>query len=336
MSTPTIVLTHWVHPEVIDHLSPHGELILNQTRETLSGEELMNRMRQAHAMMAFMPDCVDDAFLRQCPRLKVIGGALKGYDNFDVAACTRHGVWFTMVPDLLTLPTAELAIGLMLALARNIGPGDRWIRSGRFKGWQPLFYGSGLSGARVGLLGMGRVGQTLARMLTGFNAEVRYFDPKTLSATREKDLGVRSAAMEKVLAMSDYLICAAPLNPETRHLLDAPAIAGMKRGSLLINIGRGSSVDEAAVAAALQSGHLAGYAADVFEMEDWALKDRPRTIHPDLLAQKDKTVLTPHLGSAVDAIRKEIALEAARNIIQALEGRIPAGAVNRIDTARTA
>jgi lactate dehydrogenase-like 2-hydroxyacid dehydrogenase len=125
MTSHTIVITHWVHPEVVDLLSPHGKVILNPSRETLPPGELMERMRNAHAMMAFMPDSVDDAFLEQCPRLKVIGAALKGYDNFDVAACTRRGVWFTIVPDLLTIPTAELAVGLLLALARNIGPGDR-------------------------------------------------------------------------------------------------------------------------------------------------------------------------------------------------------------------
>lgn len=336
MNTHTIVLTHWVHQEVIDLLSPHGKLVLNQTPDTLPGDVLMERLRHAHAMMAFMPDCVDDAFLRQCPQLNVIGAALKGYDNFDVTACTRHGVWFTIVPDLLTIPTAELAIGLMLALARNIGPGDRFIRSGGFQGWQPVFYGSGLSEAKVGLLGMGRVGQTIARLLLGFNADIRYYDPKPLNVHQEKTLGVRPASMEDVLADSDYLICAAPLNAKTRHLLNAHTIAAMKPGSLLINIGRGSSVDEGAVAAALERGHLAGYAADVYEMEDWALKDRPPSIHPDLLSFKDKTVLTPHLGSAVDDIRKEIALEAARNIIEVLNGRIPPGAVNQIDTLRTA
>jgi phosphonate dehydrogenase len=331
MNKNTIVVTHWIHQEVINLLSPHGELILNQTRDTLPHEELMARMRDAHAMMAFMPDSVDDAFLNKCPQLKVIGAALKGYDNYDVSACTRHGVWFTIVPDLLTIPTAELAIGLILALSRKIAPGDRWIRSGQFHGWQPLFYGSGLSGATVGIFGMGRVGRTIAQRLTGFDTDVIYFDPQPLSLQQEQALRTSSSSIEEVLARSDYLICAAPLNAETRHMINDRTITEMKSGSYLINIGRGSSVDESAVAAALDSGHLSGYAADVFEMEDWALEDRPRTIHPTLLEQKDKTILTPHLGSAVDDIRREIALEAARNIVQALQGTPPIGALNHID-----
>jgi len=288
-------------------------------------------MRQAHAMMAFMPDSVDDDFLGQCPQLQVIGAALKGFDNFDVAACSRRGVWFTIVPDLLTMPTAELAVGLMLALARNIGPGDRWVRSGHFQGWRPTFYGSSLTRATVGILGMGRVGCAIARLLMGFDTKVIYFDPQPLDSEQEHFLQARCATLEEVLGKSDFVISATPLNHLTRHLINPRTIAAMRSGSFLINIGRGSVVDELAVAVALDSGHLAGYAADVFEMEDWALEDRPRSIAPALLVQKDNTVFTPHLGSAVDCIRKEIALEAARNIIQALAGRKPQGAVNQVE-----
>ncbi len=330
MKKNTIVLTHWVHKEVIELLAPHGEILLNQTRDTLPKELLMERMRKATAMMAFMPDCVDDAFLEECPQLRIIGAALKGYDNFDVEACTRNGVWLTIVPDLLTIPTAELAIGLMLALTRNIGPGDNWVRSGKFHGWQPMFYGNGMIGATVGILGMGQVGHTIARRLTGFDTEVIYYDPKPLDRKIEISLSVFSAPFEKVLEKSNYLICAVPLTDQTHHLVDGRTIAAMKRGSYLINIGRGSCVDEGAVVEALSNGHLSGYAADVYEMEDWALDDRPRSVHPGLLAHSDKTVLTPHIGSAVDDIRREIALEAARNIIQGLSGERPVGAINQI------
>jgi phosphonate dehydrogenase len=304
--------------------------VLNQSRGTLPTEELMHRLKQAHAMMAFMPDKVDDAFLQQCPNLKVVGAALKGYDNFDVEACTRHNVWFTIVPDLLTNPTAELAIGLMLSLARNIGPGDQWVRSGDFQGWLPIHYGSGLDGATVGLLGMGRVGQAITRRLSGFGARLLFHDPRSVTVDVDSNLKVQAAFMEEVLSHSDFIICAVPLNSQTKHLINSRTIVRMKRGSYLINIGRGSTVDEQAVAEALDIGHLAGYAADVFEMEDWALEDRPRFIHPSLLAHHDRTIFTPHLGSAVDSVRKAIAMEAGRNIIQALTGETPQGAVNHI------
>lgn len=330
MTQNKIVITHWVHQEIIDLLSPQGELVLNQSKETLPEEEILQRMKNAQAMMAFMPDQVDANFLEQCPELKIIGAALKGYDNFDVDACTRRRVWFTIVPDLLTIPTAELAIGLLLAISRNVFPGDRSIRSNQFRGWKPTLYGTGLYGSTVGILGMGQVGQTIARQLIGFETKTIYCDPKPLDFELEQSFKAYRLEFNDVVSKSDFLVCATPLTAETRHLVNTETLSMMKAGSYLVNIGRGSSVDENAVASALEKGHLAGYAADVFEMEDWALDDRPRKVNPNLLAQENKTLFTPHLGSAVDSVRKEIALEAARNIIQGLQGQVPSGAINRI------
>lgn len=327
---PKIVLTHWVHPEVVELLSPHGELVLNPTRETPAAETLARRVADADALMVFMPDSLDGAFLEQAPRLKIVAGALKGYDNFDVEACTRRGVWFTNVPDLLTVPTAELALTLLLALSRKVPAGDRWVRSGRFQGWRPMLYGRGVSGRTVGILGMGAVGQTVARRLAGFDVRIRYVDRRPLEKGAESELKARFTHLADLLGSSDYLIVSLPLSEATYHLIDAKALAAMKRGACLINVGRGSVVDEQAVVEALASDRLAGYAADVFEMEDWALDDRPRQIARELLDMTDKTLFTPHLGSAVDDVRRDIALAAARNIIDALENRRPRGAVNTI------
>jgi phosphonate dehydrogenase len=268
--------------------------------------------------MVFMPDSLDDAFLRECPNLKIVAGALKGCDNFDVEACTRLGIWFTIVPDLLTEPTAELALALLLGLARNVLPGDRLIRGGEFQGWRPILYGTGLAGSTVGIIGFGAVGRALALMLQGFSSRVQYYDP---SVDGSKPLDV-------VLASSDFVLPLLPLTAETFHLLGRGALAGMKRGAYLINVSRGSVVDEEAVADALESGHLAGYAADTFEMEDWALPNRPREINPRLLRNTDRTLFTPHLGSAVASARLQIELAAANNILQALRGERPSGAIN--------
>lgn len=328
---PNIVMTHWVHQEVIELLSPYGNLLLNQTRDSLPPDLLLERAATAHALMAFMPDCVDEGFLQQCPHLKIIAAALKGYDNFDVAGCTRHGVWFTCVEDLLTVPTAELAVALMLSLIRKIGPGDRWVRSGRFQGWRPIFYGMGLENRKVGIIGMGSVGRAIAQRLNGFGSKLLYADPFALSSAEEDQYRLHYSPLAELLKTADIIVGAAPLTEYTRHLIDATALRRMKPGSFLVNVGRGSVVDETAVAEALEQGRLAGYAADVFEMEDWALNDRPRTISPTLLDLSDKTVFTPHLGSAVDDVRKDIALEAARNIVQVLSGEPPAGAVNQLE-----
>jgi phosphonate dehydrogenase len=325
---PKVVVSHWVHNEVIELLARHCDLVANNSRDSWSRDELIRRCRDADGLIAFMPDAVDGAFLVACPRLRVIACALKGYDNFDAAACTRRGVWLTIVPGMLTGPTAELAVGLVIGLTRRISAGDRWVRSGQFAGWRPIHYGTGLAGSIVGILGMGAVGRAIARRLAGFEVRLAYHDLRLLPGGDELELGVRRMSREGLLMAADILISTLPLTPQTRHLIDADALALMKPGSYLVNVGRGSVVDEAAVAAALKGDRLAGYAADVFEFEDWTQRERPAAIPPELLAQRDRTLFTSHMGSAVDAVRRDIALYAARAVVQALRGERPQGAVN--------
>lgn len=325
---PRVVLTQWVHPEITHYLSPHARVIPNDTRNALSRKEILVRTKRADAIMVFMSDRIDEEFLDNCPKLKIVAAALKGYDNFDVEACTRRGIYFTIVPDLLTVPTAELTIGLMIALARNVEAGSRMVKSERFKGWRPHFYGAGLAGMTAGLIGMGKVGKAIAQRLSPFEMKLLYYDKKPLARESERALGIVRVSLEKLLAESDYLILMVPLTSETYHMIDYARLRLMKEGAFLINSCRGSAVNERDVARALSEGHLAGYAADVFEMEDWAVAGRPRKIPEELLKEREKTLFTPHLGSAVDKVRLEIALEAARNIIQALNGDRPGGAIN--------
>lgn len=306
MSRARIVITQDPFPETIDLLSPHAEVIVGPPE------------RDADALMVFMPDSLDAAFLECCPNLKIVAAALKGFDNFDVDACTRLGIWFTIVPDLLTEPTAELALALMLSLARNVLPGDRLIRTGEYEGWRPILYGTGLSGSKVGMIGFGAVGRALARMLEGFSCHILYSDPAAAAST----------PLETLLASSDFVLPLLPLTAETFHMLGSGALARMKPGAYLINVSRGSVVDEDAVAGALESAHLAGYAADTFEMEDWARHDRPREINPRLLRLTGRTLFTPHLGSAVVSARREIERAAACNLLEALRGERPSGAIN--------
>jgi phosphonate dehydrogenase len=328
---PRVVITHWVDAEVIKLLEERCDVVANPTRETMPREVVLRRARDAQAVMTFMPDWVDEAFLAACPGLRVVAGALKGYDNFDVDALRRHGVWFTIVPDLLTVPTAELAIGLVLALARKVLPGDELVRGGRFQGWRPVLYGDGLAGRTAGLIGMGALGRAVARRLAGFEMRLLYVDEKEV-APAEASSATR-VELPELLTRSDYVLSLVPLSPRTFRQLDAAALAKMRPGSYLVNVGRGSVVDEGAVAAALASGRLAGYAADVFEMEDWARADRPKQIPATLLEDRGRTVFTPHLGSAVSEVRKQIALWAAKSILEALGGARPRGAVVGPDAA---
>jgi phosphonate dehydrogenase len=325
---PRVFLTNRVFPEIISYLEKVADVDANLSAEPFSRDEFIARASRADALMAFMNDSLDGALLDSCPNLQIVAAALKGCDNFDVAACTARGIWLTIVPDLLTIPTAELAIALALGLARKVSEGDRLVRSGKFEGWRPVLYGAGLSGKTAGIVGMGALGRAVAARLAAFGMKILYTDPVALSTETEKELRAVQAEPMELLYASDFLFLLMPLSPETVHTYGEDALSIMKSTAFIINVGRGSVIDEAAVAQALADGRLAGYAADVFEMEDWARADRPRSIHPSLLAQPEKTLFTPHLGSAVAEVRFEIEMRAARNIAEALAGRRPPDAIN--------
>lgn len=316
----TIVVTHWVHPEVVARLAPIASLELNETRESWPKAVLHRHLRDAEAVVVFMPDRVDAEFLDAAPRLRIVACALKGYDNIDVAECRRRGVRVTIVEDLLTEPTADLAIALLLALSRNVLRGDARVRAPGYAGWRPVLYGAALQGRTVGIVGFGRLGRAVAKRIEAFGATVRFSDPAVTD-------DARAMALDDLLAASHHVILAAPLTKATYRLFDAQRLARMRFGATLVNVGRGSVVDEESVADALGMERLSGYAADVFEFEDLSLADRPRTIPASLLALSDRTVFTPHLGSAVDDVRLAIAMQAAEAVADLFEGREPRGAV---------
>jgi phosphonate dehydrogenase len=327
---PKVVVSSKVDPESLKLLAPYAEINANEMREPWSRRELAMHAEDAYGIIAFMTDAVDEVLLRSCPSLRIVAGALKGHDNFDVDACTRRGVWVTVCPDLLTEPTADLTIGLLLSLSRNLTKGDRLVRRGEFRGWRPVLFGTGLQGAAVGILGMGAVGQAIARRLKGFGCRLSYFDSRPLSIEDEHSLCIERGSLKSIAAQSDVLILALPLTDRTVKLVDRKLLSCMKPSCLLINPARGSLVDEDAVADAIEAGRLGGYAADVFAFEDIARADRPATIPARLIADDHRTILTPHLGSAVASVRREIVDEAARNIVDSIEGRSPRGAINTV------
>lgn len=329
----TVVSTHRIHDSVKMLLSRECEVIANETQDSWPSEGLSKRAGIANGLLVFPPDRIDESFLAKCPKLKIVAGALKGNDNIDVEACSRRGVWVTVAPDLLSPPTAELALALSLALLRNVPAGERLVRSGNFHGWRPLLYGSTLMGKTAGIIGMGKIGQAFARLLAGFNARIIYYDPVHMSPVQEAFFGIVRSTLDQVLSESDLLVLILPLTAASLHLINDETLRKMKKDAYLVNVGRGSVVDEAAVARALAQGQLSGYAADVFEMEDQSRSDRLPAIHPALLANLERTVFTPHLGSAVDQVRLEIEMSAAENILQVLRGERPRDAVNQIQQA---
>lgn len=314
---PTIVVTQPIHAPVLERLLEQAEVVMNPGPHPWSPQQLNEHLRSADAMMAFMTDRIDAETLKAAPRLHAIACALKGFDNFDLVACRRAGVQLTYVPDLLTQPTAELAIGLAIAAGRHLLAGDRHVRSGEFAGWRPMLYGSGLAGATVAILGLGAVGSAIIDRLQGFGcARLLGVDP------RGADPRVQSVSLESGLAQADCVFVAVPLTATSRHLINDQSLRQAKTGQVLINVGRGSVVDESAVARALDSGHLGAYAADVFECEDWLLTDRPQDISL-ALRQHPRTVFTPHLGSAVTQVRIAIEHRAADNLLAMLSGQPP-------------
>lgn len=322
-----IVLAQPVHKAVVARLRQVGNVEMNAGPDPFRADELAGRCREASALMAFMTERVDDAFLQQCPKLKIVAGALKGYDNIDVDACSRRGVAVSIVPDLLTEPTAELALALMISVARNLGPAERHVRSGQFRGWRPTYFGTGIAGATVGVIGAGKLGQAILRLLSGFEAEKLYADRARLPLEREEALKATFTSVEDICRRADYVVLALPLTAKTLGLVNRDFLELMRPEAFLINPARGSLVSEAAIAEALDTGRLAGYAADVFEFEDWARNDRPHCIEPRLLASA-KTVLTPHLGSAVTEVRRQITQSAADSILAVLGGRLPETVIN--------
>lgn len=321
---PRILVTQPVHADVAARLAGLGELDLHSGPEPIDPHALAHRLAGATAMIGFMTDRIDRLALRHAARLRVVAAALKGWDGYDAAACAEAGAWLTIVPDLLTEPTAELAVGLAIALGRSVREGDARVRDGRFRGWRPVLYGSGLADSTVAILGLGRVGRAIAARLRGFGCAAILGVDRPGTASPE---GVERVPLAEALARAHWVFVALPLDASTRHLIDAATLEGSRRGALWVNVGRGSVVDEAAMASALASGRAGGYAADVFEFEDTSLEDRPRRIDPLLLAHPS-TVFTPHLGSAVTDVRRAIEHRAVDNVEAVLRGEVPPDAVN--------
>jgi phosphonate dehydrogenase len=324
-----IVVTHKIFPETATLLSAAGNLHLPCAKR-FTASELEAALASARAAMVFMPDRVDAQMLDSAPRLSVIAAALKGYDNIDVDVCTARNIWVSIVPDLLTAPTAELAIGLLIGLARHLREADAYVRSDEFSGWTPQFYGMSIENNTVGIVGMGEVGRAVARRLSGFNCRILYCDENSVATTSVGIVADRRP-LEALLAESDMVVLCLPLRSDTIHLLNAERLALMRPNALLINPARGSLVDEAAVGVALAQNRLGGYAADAYELEDLSRSNRPRRIALSLIAHP-RTLFGAHIGSATVTARKAIEVRAAQNILDVFAGRAPRDAVNRITT----
>jgi lactate dehydrogenase-like 2-hydroxyacid dehydrogenase len=315
---PRVVVTRRIFAELVEELRADFEVVDNQADASWSPAELAAALREADGALLTAGDRIDEALLAQCPRLKVVANIAVGYNNLDLAACTRHGVLATNTPDVLNEATADHAWALLLAAARRVGESERWLRAGQWKRWTfEMFMGAEIRGTTLGILGMGRIGRAIARRAAGFSMAVIYHNRTRLTP----DVEGRATYVDfgELLRESDHLVLAVPYSPAVHHVIDAAALAQMKRTAVLVNIARGGVVDDAALVAALRAGRLAAAGLDVYENEP--------ALHPGLL-ELENVVLTPHIASSTRTTRAAMARLAMRNLQAALEGKVPPSLLN--------
>lgn len=330
MKKPKVFISHWMPQIGVDMIRQHCEVDYYDGTEPLAKEAFIARASKCDAVLAFVCDHIDEEIVESCPDVRVFSSFGKGFDNIDVEACTKRNVLVTVNPDALTESTADLAMGLVLSLSRNILVGDSHVRSKAFKGWHAVNHlGRDFHHSKLGLIGFGVIGQAIARRAKGFDVEISYCDVRRFPEI-EHSLGVKYADLPALLSQSDFVVIAVDLRPENYHLINRERLSMMKHNSFLINISRGSIVNEADVAEALACNKLRGYAADVFEFEDVLIKSRPSYISDELLAQTSKTIFTPHIGTGTLEARERLAVSSATQLLTALQGKLPSGAVNQV------
>jgi glyoxylate reductase len=313
-----VVVTRSIFPALIDELKARYALSDNQQDVSLTPVQLLERLRAADGALITAGDRIDEALLSACPGLKVVSNIAVGFNNIDLAACTRRGVVATNTPDVLNEATADHAWALLLAAARRIGESERWLRAGQWQRWTfEMFMGADLHGATLGVLGMGRIGRAIARRAQGFGMPVLYHNRHRLPVAEEG--GATWVSKENLLSASDHLIVVVPGSPQTQHLIGSAELALMKPSAVLVNIARGGVVDDDALAAALREGRLAAAGLDVYE-------DEPKV--RAALLDLENVVLTPHIASSTRATREAMARLAMRNLADVLEGRRPAALLN--------
>ena len=282
-------------------------------------EEVLRRVKDTEALVCLLTEKVNDELLQAAPKLKIAANVAVGFDNIDVAACTKRGVVATNTPGVLDETTADFAWTLLMAVARRLVEGDGLARSGNWKGWDlDQLVGTDVWGKTLGIVGFGRIGKAMARRAAGFQMKVIYTDAVRAAPNVEKELGAEYRDMNALLAEADFISVHTPLLPETRGLFNAEKFGRMKRTAFLINTSRGPVVNEGDLVAALESGKIAGAALDVFEKEPG--------IHPEL--RRANVVLAPHIASASLETRTKMAVMAAENVVALLQGRRPANILN--------
>ena len=316
----SVLISKHIYGEAVDHLRGRVRLDYHDSDEGLPSAELRARLANKDGLICQLTDRIDATLMDAVPNVRVVSNVAVGFDNIDIRAATERGVVVTNTPGVLTNTTADLAFALILGAGRRLGEAERYLRAGRFKQWRiDLLTGWDIWGATLGIFGMGRIGQAVARRGRGFRMRVLYYDPFRQSEKVERELGIHYASKDEVLSQADFISLHCALTPETRHLIGPAELEAMKPTAVLVNTSRGPVVNEAALADALEAGTIAAAGLDVFEREP--------EVHPRLL-QQETALIVPHIASASVATRTRMCVMAAENMVAALAGERPPNIVN--------
>lgn len=319
---PKVYLTRRLPERAMQVLEEKFELECNPYDRVLNREELLAAVKGRDGLLPLLTDAVDGELMDAAgPSLKVVANYAVGFNNIDVAACTARKIAATNTPGVLTETTADLAMALLLAVARKVVPADAFARAGKYEGWAPLlFVGTDVHHKTLGLIGLGRIGLAMAKRAAGFGMRILYHNTKAAAADIEQQVGAQYVDKQTLLAESDFVSLHVPLTPETRHLMGQAEFEAMKPEAFLINTARGEIVDEKALVRALIQGKIAGAGLDVFEFEP-AIEQE--------LRQMDNVVILPHIASASIETRTKMGLVAAQNLIAVLlDGKQPPNCLN--------
>jgi lactate dehydrogenase-like 2-hydroxyacid dehydrogenase len=315
-----VLVTREVFEEVLDDLRARFDVTANQADKPYSPEELAQALADKDGAVTVLTDRIDAALLARCPKLKAVCNIAVGYNNFDLKAMSARSVLGTNTPGVLDAATADFTWALILATARRLTEAEAWLRAGAWQGWKlKQFLGMDVQGATLGIIGMGRIGQAVARRARGFDMPVLYYNRTRLAPALERECNARHASLDELLAQSDIVTLHTPYGPDSHHLVGAAQLAKMKKTAILIHAARGGVVDDAALIAALNSGTIAAAGLDVFENEP--------EINPEFLKLRN-VVLAPHIASATTSTRRNMAMLAARNLTAALTGERPPNLLN--------
>lgn len=317
---PKVFVSREIPEPGIKLLKKKCSVEISKKKRVLTKKELIRAVRGKDALLCLLTDRIDASVMKAGEKLRIVSNYAVGFDNIDLKAASRLGIPVSNTPGVLTDAVADHACALIMSIARRVAESDRFVRAGKYVGWEPmLMLGSGLKGKTLGILGLGRIGSAVAeRMSRGFGMKIAYYDIRR-SPGFERSLKARYASVRQLLQISDYVSIHVPLLSSTKHLVDAKALRSMKKTAYLVNTSRGPVVDEKALVSALKKGQIAGAALDVFEKE------------PKLaagLSKLDNAILTPHSASATVEARNAMSTIAAQNVLDALAGRKPRNLVN--------